>query len=256
MLKAGPRSRLLPTRGGAMVVVGLIVFGLIIVGGLYVTPRATPPQPPEHVAVGAPHHKLRFVSYDLARQPPANEPMLPVIVKLDPDYVLLQDVNEDDVVEIAQFFGMQHSYHPQLYQRSEHLAGKRGTWGNVILSRQSLYQGSPLGGIRGGFGAWAASIVDDRKFFVACVHFAAGDPGVAEAKTLQEIWKSRGSPPLVAAVLPSDPKPPGGMEFLQKAAGSNGVWFYLTKEWTVVGQGEAPGAGRGLLPRWIDVVGN
>lgn len=236
--------------------VGLLVFGLIIVGGLYITPRATPPQPPSHVTIRVPQRKLRFVSYDLARQPPAKDAMLPAIKRLNPDYVMLTDVNEDDVVEIAQFLEMDHSYHPQLYQRSEHLGGKRATWGNVILSRQSMYQGSPLGGIRGGFGAWAASIVDDAEFFVACLHLAPKEEGAAEAKSMREIWTSRGSPPLVAAVMLSDATLPTGLEFFSDALKTGGIWFYFTKQWKIIDHGEAAGTAQGLRPQWVDVVGN
>ena len=81
-----------------------------------------------------------------ARQHPGVDPMLAEIAKLQPDYVLLQGVNEDDSIEIAESLGMQHSFHPQLYQRSEHLAGRRGIWGKShILSaeRRCTPKGAP-----------------------------------------------------------------------------------------------------------------
>src|SRR5690349_19910358 len=104
------RARLKPSPSGALVVLGLIIFGLLILGGLYISPRATPPQPPAGAQRGVPARKLRFVSYDLARQHPRNDPFFAAIPKLEPDYVLLQGVNEDDAVEIAELLEMQHSF--------------------------------------------------------------------------------------------------------------------------------------------------
>ena len=193
-----------------------------------------------------------MVSYDLARQHPANDAMFAALLTLEPDYIFLQGVDEDDVPEIAQLLRMEPTFHPQLYQRSERLAGRRGTWGNLILSRQSLYLGSPLGGPRGGFGVWAESIVDGRGFFVVCAHFNTGAAGEAEAAELEQIWKSRGSPPMAVAVLPSDGKPPDALAFLPVVKGAGGEWLYLTKEWTIGETGTIPGAGTGLAPRWFD----
>lgn len=239
-----------------MVVFGLLAFGGLILGGLYLSPRAYPPQPPANVALAAPQRKLRFLSYDLHRQHPGNDPLFSGVVAMDPkpDYVFLQGVNEDDSVEIAQLLGMEQSFHPQLYQRSEHLATRLGTWGNLILSLQSLYLGSPLGGKRGGFGVSAMSVVDERAFYVACTHLASGDAGVAETADLERIWKSLGSPPMVVAVLPSDPKPPAGLDFLPTAVDLGGEWFYLTKDWVIVATDTSASSAGGLTPRWIDVT--
>src|SRR5579862_2372553 len=99
------RARLRPTRGGAIVVGGLVIFGALILGGLYLSPKAYPPPAPD-VPLGAPDRKLRFVSYDLGRQHPMKDPQFAAIMKLEPDYVLLQDVNEDDAIEIAELLNM------------------------------------------------------------------------------------------------------------------------------------------------------
>lgn len=246
-------ARFRPTRSGALVVLGLIAFGLLIVGGLYISPKAHPPEPPPNVPLGAPQRKLRMVTYDMARQHPANDAMFAELWKLEPDYIFLQGVNEDDVAEIAQLLRMEPSFHPQLYQRSERLAGSRGTWGNLILSRQSLYLGAPLGGKRGGFGAWAESIVDGSGFFVACIHLSAGPAGEAEAAEFEQVWKARRSPPMVAAVLPSDGKVPAALGFLPVATGAGGEWLCLTQEWSIGEIGTVPGAGSGMAPRWFEV---
>ncbi|HET6250627.1 MAG TPA: hypothetical protein VFE47_23265 [Tepidisphaeraceae bacterium] len=249
------RSSLKPSRQGALVVAGLLVFGLIILGGLYISPKAYPPGLPAGVPRGAAARTLRLVAYDLDRQQPTTDPMMAEIAKMKPDYLLLQGVNEDDSIEIAESLGMQQSFHPQLYQRSERLAGKKGIWGNLILSRQSLYEGAPLGGKRGGFGGWAVSVVDNHAFFVANLHLSPGDNAQKEAAEFQNIWKAAGSPPMVVAVLPSDAKPPvAALKFLTPAAGSNGEWLYVTKDWTIADSGTISTSGKGLVPRWIDII--
>ena len=149
---------------------------------------------------------------------------------------------------------MQHSFHPQLYQRSEHLAGRRGTWGNLLLSRQPLFEGAPLGGQRGGFGVWAISVVDGKKFYIACTRLAPGDAGKAEAAEFERLWKSRGSPPLIAAILDSDPHSAVHLDSLHRATKAGEEEFYLSGEWSLVNWGLAPGTGKGTVPVWIEVT--
>jgi hypothetical protein len=237
-----------------MVVVGLLLFGLLILGGLKFSPKGHAPTAPANVKLGVPARTLRFVAYDLARQPPGKDPLLAEIAKLNPDYLFLQGVNEDDSIEIAEMLGMQKSFHPQLYQRSEHLAGKKGIWGNLTLAKQSLYEGAPLGGIRGGFGGWAESVVDDHGFFVANLHLSPGDQGAAEAAEFEGICKSKGNPPMVVAVLASDAKPPAGLGFLSPVESPGGEYFFVTRDWKVIATGTASVSGGGLVPRWIDVA--
>lgn len=241
-----------PSRGGALIFGGLILFGLIILGGLYVAPKAYAPAPPINYPQGAPSVRLRFVAYDLACQKPKNEPMLLAIQKLDPDYILLQDVNEDDVVEIGEFFKMQKTYHPQLYQRSEHLAGKRGLWGNLVLSKQLMYSGAPVGSIRGGCGVQARSVVQEKQFTVASLHLATGTDGQKEASELEQ--DLGGNRPTVLAALASDSTPPAMPAFLKLARSVQSVSLYISGDWQIVAQGTAPTAGSGLAPQWIDVA--
>ena len=245
--KQGLLDRLRPTRQGARVVAGLLIFGLIILGGLYISPKVHSPAAPLDVPFGVPARKLRIVAYDLARQHPQVDPMFARIASLSPDYLLLQGVNEDDSVEIAQSMQMEKSFHPQLYQRCQDIAGRKGTWGNLILSRNSLYEGAPIGEVRGGFGANAVSIVDGRKFFLADIHFAAGEKAAAEAETFRLTMEwALGRLPTILAVLPSDPKPPTSLDFLPVTLSPGGEWFYLSADWTIQDSGTVPNAGTGL----------
>lgn len=234
-------------------VLGLFVFGALILGGLFLAPIAKAPSAPIGLPLGVPAQSVRFVSYDLAHQHPANDPVFRDIDKLKSDAVLLQGVDEDDAVQVAELLGLQRSFHPQLYQRSEHLAGRRGTWGNLILSQHDLYGGSPLGGVRGGFGGWAACVIDGKEFFIADLHLAAGDEGMAEWTQFQQIWKSRGSPPLVVAVLLSGDLALASPDFQAARPGKAGPWFFFTRDWRLNGQGQAATAGNGDWPTYVDL---
>ena len=253
------RSTLAPSRGGALVILGLLAFGALILGLLAVTPFAHAPKAPADVPAGAPPRTVRVVCYDLAHQHPRNDPMLDDIRKLNPDYILLQGVDEDDSVAAAELLQMQARFHPQLYQRSEHLAGPKGVWGNLILGRQPLYNGAPLGSVRGGFGASAVSVVDGRKFLIASIHLA-GDQALGEAENLTAIWKARGSPPMVAALLKADPTFPPALSWLHaagvSAGGSGGQWIASTGDFRVIASGFATASGRGSPPFWVDLAGN
>lgn len=248
-------EKLRPSRGGALVVAGLMTFGAIILGGLYLSPASKAPAVPANTPFGAPLRKMRFVCYDLGRQHPRTDPSFATIEKFEPDYVFLQGVEEDDVMETAELLQMQQTFHPQLYQRSERLAGARGTWGNLILSKQPIFAAAPVGGKRGGFGVWAVSVVDGRQFAVACMRFSAGETGTAEVAEFGRAWKDRGSPPMIAAVIYSNGNPPAvKLPFYAIDPRSNGEWFDYTVDWTVSGVDQAAGPGHGRSPVWIDAM--
>jgi endonuclease/exonuclease/phosphatase family metal-dependent hydrolase len=233
----------------------LIAFGLIILGGLYLSPAAKSPAVPANMPAGVPDRTLRFVCYDLGRQHLRTDPLFGSIAKFEPDYVFLQGIEEDDVVETAEALQMQATFHPQLYQRSERLSGKRGTWGNLILSKHPIFAAAPIGGMRGGFGVWAVSVVDGKQFSLACLHFSAGEAGAAEVAEFEQVWKGAGSPPMVAAAIYSDPNPNAGIaQFSAIDPRSNGQWFHLTADWKVVASDQPDGPARGRLPVWIDAT--
>jgi hypothetical protein len=250
----GTLNQLRPTRQGARVVIGLLLFGLVILGGLYISPKAHSPAAPIGVPHGVPATKLRIVAYDLARQHPSADPMYARIAGLSPDYLLLQGVNEDDVVDIAETMKMEKSFHPQLYQRCQDIAGRKGTWGNLVLSRNALYEGAPIGDIRGGFGAIAVSIVDGKEFAIACTHFAPDGQAMTEAETFRQRWLSMDRPPTIVAVLASDARPPASFDFLPITSSAGGESFYLSGDWQIQDSGTVPNAGTGLAPRWIDIA--
>jgi len=244
----------LPTRSGAIALLAIFVTGGVLLLGIRLTRHARPRTAPPGVPWGVPGRTLRIISHDLRRQNPQSDPMLAAMSRLNPDYVLLQDVEEDDVVPIAQLLGMQQSFHAELFQRSMNLVGRRVTYGNCIFSKHPLYEGAPLTGGQGPFGAWAVSVMDGRKFLVASVHFAPGERGIAEAHAMTQVWQARGAPPMVAGVLPSDTLPAPIRQDYAVITPVAGEWIVLTREWKSQGTPPASQPAGGSSRIWMDIV--
>lgn len=224
-------KRLNSSRRGAWLVAAIFAFGVIVFCGLYFAPKAGPPAVPGEARWGVPERTLRFVTWDLRRRHPGAGNALDIVRQLQPDYVLLQGIEEEDVIPLAEAIGMQHSYHPQLYQRAKNFSGRKADWGAVVLSKYPLYEGRGIPGPQGVSGAWAVSVVDGRKFVVAAAHLAAGEQGQHEAAALREAWEKRVSPPMVLALLPADGAVPVTLQPIAAGAGADGQWLLFTPGW-------------------------
>jgi endonuclease/exonuclease/phosphatase family metal-dependent hydrolase len=173
------------------------------------------------------------------------------IQKLDPDFVLLQEVERRDVTQMSQALGR----FPAIYHASENLAGGRASWGNAILSRHPLYDAGSIPNPGGGsFGVWATALIDGRKFVVANVHLSAtwnANPAHLiessnnrwnELSNLVHAWQNAGSPPIVV-----------GGDFNQLAIHNN--YALMTRHWSdalsALGKDQAT-FGAGLIKTRID----
>src|SRR5687767_7294028 len=104
-LTAPPEARR-KSRRGMLVCVGLFVLGGAVLWGLFLARRNRPPAAPA-VPWGAPVRPLRFVTIDLggARLSEGGD-LIADLRKLDPDFVLVQNVGYDDVLPLAGGLGM------------------------------------------------------------------------------------------------------------------------------------------------------
>ena len=221
--------------------------------GLYLSPRGHYRALPAGAVKEAPSRTLRFTTYNMARQHPGGDPMFARLARLSSDYLLLQGTEEDDALEVVERLQLQRNFHPQLFQRAERLAGQRGIWGNLIVARQELYAGAPIGGARGGFAVCAWSMVDGRAFLLVSAHLSPAPDADAEGRELKEKWQTLGRPPLVAGILPSDGALPPSLNFLPVRVTFNGQWIAATSEWAVSDQGAASSSGGGMAPVWADL---
>ena len=238
-----------------MLVVALFAVGGAMLWGLFLAPQAVSPPAPRDAAWGVPPRPLRFVSYNILHNQRGIENVVREIRACAPDFVLLQEVESRDLIELASRLDMERHHHPRHYDRSSNLAGARATWGNFILSKHPLYDAGSIPNPGGGsFGVWATAVVDGKKFVVANVHLSAtwnanpihlkksGENRHRELTALVKAWRDRGSPPIVI-----------GGDFNQIPLGNN--WALMTGTWR-----DALGAlgkddvtfGEGLLRTRID----
>ena len=195
---------------GVLLVVGLFVLGGAVLWGLFQAPRAISPPAPVGVGWGAPNRPIRVASFNILHLQRGIDAVVREIKAVDPDFVLLQEVDSRDVVGLARALGMQRHHHPNAYERSGNLDGPRATWGNLILSKHPLYEAGSIPNPGGGsFGVWAVTEIDGRKFVIANVHLSAtwkanpihikqsSDNRSKEIANLLAAWRERGSPPIV-----------------------------------------------------------
>jgi endonuclease/exonuclease/phosphatase family metal-dependent hydrolase len=240
---------------GIVLVVALFAIGGIMLWGLFLAPRAISPAAPLDASWGVPDRPLRFVSYNILHNQRGIDKVCAQIDAHKPDFVLLQEVESRDLIELATRLGMEKFHHPRLYDRSSNLAGAKATWGNFILSKHPIYEAASIPNPGGGsFGVWGTAVIDDRKFVVANVHLSAtwnanpihikksGENRHRELTALAKAWRDRGSPPIVIAG-----------DFNQIPMGNN--WAVMSGTWR-----DALGAighdgvtfGEGLLKTRID----
>jgi len=198
---------------GAVLCIAMFVLGGAVLWGLFLSPRAVSPPPPAGPGGpvwGAPDRPLRVVSFNILHNQRGAAQVEDTIRRLSPDVVFLQEVESRDVVPMAAALGMQQHYHPRAYHASENLAGRRASWGNLILSKHPLYSAGSIPNPGGGsFGVWAVTVIDNRKFLLANVHLSAtwkmnpahireqGNHRHKELTNLVTAWRDLGAPPMI-----------------------------------------------------------
>jgi endonuclease/exonuclease/phosphatase family metal-dependent hydrolase len=240
----------------------LLLAAVVLAGAAWpvyrlLRPAAPAPLPhaPAGVVVGVPDRPLRFAAYNIYHNYRGREGTLAELRNIDPppDFVLLSEVDQPDVVPMAEALGMRYRYYPLL-----NYASGQPVWPDVaILSQHRLFDGKPLFTPDGHtFGLWAYAVVDDRKFALVGVHlwptFQVDPRHVAETAdrrnkqlaVIRAAWEEAGRPPLVI-----------GGDFNQPAVGGN--YEMMTTDFTdtlaALGQTSAT-FGRKLLQLRIDYL--
>jgi endonuclease/exonuclease/phosphatase family metal-dependent hydrolase len=240
---------------GVWLVIGLFALGGMVLGGLFLAPRPASPPAPAQITWGVPARQLRFASYNILHDQRGLDRVAAEIIKMQPDFVFLQEVESADCAALAKALGMEANFYPRLYETSVNLAGPHASWGNLILSRHPLYDAASIPNPGGGsFGVWADAVVDGKKFVIADVHLSAtwnakpshikesGENRYRELTNLVAAWKARGSPPIVVAG-----------DFNQIPMGNN--YAVMTQPWTdaMASLGHTGATfGEGLLKTRID----
>jgi endonuclease/exonuclease/phosphatase family metal-dependent hydrolase len=198
---------------------------------MFLFKRSKAASAPADIPWGVPDRSVRFVSYNILHNQRGLQRVVDEIKKLDPDFVLLQEVESADVLIMAEALGMRSWHQRRAYQKSSNLAGSSAKWGNVIFAKHPLYECESIPNPGGGsFGVWAVTVVDGRKFVLANIHLNAtwnanpihikksGEARWKELNNLHDAWKQRGSPPIVI-----------GGDFNQIPLGNN--YELMTRDW-------------------------
>src|SRR5258706_10224790 len=211
----------------------LVVFCGVFFTLLYANRNYHRPPPPSAVW-SAPDKAIRIVSCNVRHNQAGIDKVLDDLRKLAPDIVLLQEIEK---TELSQMTEALHTL-PAIYHASENLAGRRASWGNAILSKYPLYEGSTVPSAAGGsFGVWATAVVGNAKFKIVSLHLA---PAGSELTQLAQTWQETGAPPIIIGGVFNQ----GPTTHPWTAAGTT---FLISKEWKSIETGGADGEPSSLV---------
>jgi endonuclease/exonuclease/phosphatase family metal-dependent hydrolase len=167
--------------------------------------RSAQPVPTEAV-LGVPDKPVRVASYNILHNRRGRDAVVKQIQSIKPDFVLLQELDGDDLRDMSKQLGMDY----QFYYPSENLDGEHATWGNAVIAKHPLYDARAIPNPGGGsFGVWAWTVIDNKKFMIACVHLSAtwnaNPKHIAESSNnrykeitnLKKAWEARNKPPII-----------------------------------------------------------
>ncbi|MDB5322331.1 MAG: hypothetical protein JWN40_3962 [Phycisphaerales bacterium] len=212
------------------------LFLLVFCGGFFALLYANRNyhRPPPASAVWSPPDKpIRIVSCNVQHNRRGIDQILDDLRKLEPDIVLLQEIEKTELSQLTEALNTL----PAIYHASENLAGRRASWGNAILSKYPLYDGSTLPSAAGGsFGVWATAVVGNAKFKIVSLHLA---PAGNELAQLAQTWQEAGAPPIIiGGVFNHEPT--------IHPWTATGTSFLISKEWKPIETG-----GTDEKPIWL-----
>ena len=187
-----PVRRIAP---GVWLCVALGVFGAAVLSGFYIAAHHGDNPSPRSAAYGVPIGTIRCLSCNLHEVPPSPA-LAEQIRRLAPDIVFLQEVDGKQLPQLARELG-QGAFTADAYYPAQNLEST--TTGNAILSRRPLYESRAIPNhMKGACGVWATTVIDDRKFYVACLRLS--DNPETEMANFLKAWQALGSPPIIAAI--------------------------------------------------------
>lgn len=159
------------SRRGVLTIIAIFALGLAVFVGLYLSPKSRAPSLPPGVSMGLPSKPIRGVMLDCRPYGPSAEAIVRAIRQHGdaPDLLVLVDVESFLVPPVIEAFGMQPSYHAELFQRAQGNANNREKIGLCILSRHALYEGTPVRVDRRTVGVETMMVVENRAMRVRCL---------------------------------------------------------------------------------------
>jgi hypothetical protein len=186
----------------------------------------TSPSAASRATFDAPAKALRLSAFNLHRALRLPDDIATVLASDDPDYVFLQEVHGKQLAEIQRELGgklVVSTYYPL-----QTLPDADTDLGNAILSKYPLEDGRPVPNhMNGACGVWAVSVVDGRRFYVACLRLSESTEGEKELGNLMKAWESLGKPPTVAALGAAMAGAPSAMDAERE--------WWMSEHWKGVG---------------------
>jgi hypothetical protein len=158
------------SRRGMWTIVAIFALGFAVLAGLYLSPKSQAPRLPATVTFGPPPQPVTGVLIDCRPLGGSSEAIVAGIRKLapSPELLLLVDIESSLVPGVIEAFGMQKSYHAELFQRSEARVGGDRI-GVCILSSHGLFEGTPIRVDRRSIGVASAVVAGDKAMHIRCV---------------------------------------------------------------------------------------
>jgi endonuclease/exonuclease/phosphatase (EEP) superfamily protein YafD len=176
--------------------------------------------------LGIPARPLRLASFNAKRQSHLLDEVIAEILRRNPDYLFLQETRGKTLPDLQHRLG--EKYVATAYYPLQNLPDADNDVGIAILSKYPLEEGRPIPNhMNGACGVWASSLVDGKRFEVACLRPSETGGAGAEMENFRKAWESLSKPPILAAVESGGEwqTPPG---FL--SADSDRIWLF-SKEW-------------------------
>ena len=186
---------------GVWLCLALLLFGGAMVAVFYRAARQFTSPSASRNAFQAPTQTLRLITFNVHRELRLPDKTATLIAAGDPDYLFLQEVHGKRLPEIQRQLGGKLS--ASTYYPLQNLPDADNDLGNAILSKYPLENGRPIPNhMKGACGVWAVSVVDGRRFYVACMRLSGGqgDERAQEMKNFTKAWESQERPPIIAAV--------------------------------------------------------
>lgn len=188
-----------PTRSGLLAIGTMAAMGALLLVLLYLAPRFSRRAP--GVPWGAPPAPIRVLIVDMQRISGGINAAADEIRRINPALVLLLGIDGLAGESMAARLGFASGEGVAFYP-AQNLAGPNSPAGNMILSRNSMYEVRSMPNRGGSFGVWAVVVAENLKYYVACAGMSPeaaprGAQPHPEVETLLRAWSQLNSPPML-----------------------------------------------------------
>ena len=183
---------------GVWLCLALGVFAAAVPLAFYGYARRVTDSAHSAVPIGVPTRSLRVVSLNVDHDRGISDRQISAIREDNPDYLFLQEIHGKSLGDLQRRLGG--SLTGSAYYPLQNRPDAETDVGVAILSKFPLEESRPIPNhMNGACGVWAASVVDGRRFYVACLKLSDAD-SKAELGNFVKAWRSLDKPPILTAV--------------------------------------------------------